>query len=60
MAFINFLKPKNQLEEGGRTAAPVQQDQASRKKAVPTVINIFRSAVYGQTIWSVPAGITSA
>ena len=26
MALINFLKPKNQLEPGGRTRAPVQED----------------------------------
>ena len=35
MAFIHFLKPKNQLEEGGRTAAPVQQDQGEPEKTCP-------------------------
>ena len=35
MAFINFLKPKNQLEEGGRTAAPVQQDAGEPEKNCP-------------------------
>ena len=35
MAFINFLKPKNTLEEGGRTAAPVQQDAGEPEKTCP-------------------------
>ena len=35
MAFINFLKPKNQLEEGGRSAAPVQQDAGEPEKNCP-------------------------
>lgn len=35
MALINFLKPKNQLEEGGRTAAPVQQDDGEPEKKCP-------------------------
>lgn len=35
MALLNFLKPKNQLEEGGRTAAPVQQDQGEPEKNCP-------------------------
>ena len=35
MAFINFLKPKNQLEEGGRTAAPVQRDDGEPEKTCP-------------------------
>lgn len=35
MALINFLKPKNQLEEGGRTAAPVQQDEGEPEKKCP-------------------------
>ena len=35
MAFINFLKPKNQLEEGGRSAAPVQQDDGEPEKNCP-------------------------
>lgn len=35
MAFINFLKPKNTLEEGGRTAAPVQQDALEPEKTCP-------------------------
>lgn len=35
MALINFLKPKNQLEEGGRTAAPVQRDAGEPEKNCP-------------------------
>lgn len=35
MAFINFLKPKNTLEEGGRSAAPVQQDDLEPEKTCP-------------------------
>ena len=35
MALINFLKPKNQLEEGGRTAAPVQRDEPEPEKNCP-------------------------
>lgn len=34
MALINFLKPKNQLEEGGRSAA-VQQDDGEPEKNCP-------------------------
>ena len=32
MALLNFLKPKNKLEEGGRTFAPVQQDDGEPQK----------------------------
>lgn len=35
MAFLNFLKPKNQLEEGGRTQAPVQSDAGEPEKNCP-------------------------
>lgn len=35
MALINFLKPKNQLEEGGRTAALVQRDDGEPEKKCP-------------------------
>lgn len=35
MALLNFLKPKNQLEEGGRCAAPVQQDACEPEKNCP-------------------------
>ena len=35
MALINFLKPKNQLEEGGRTSAPVQEDADEPEKSCP-------------------------
>ncbi|MGN0312140.1 MAG: acetyl-CoA carboxylase, carboxyltransferase subunit beta [Lachnospiraceae bacterium] len=32
---IDFLKPKNKLEEGGRTKAPVQQDEGEPEKKCP-------------------------
>lgn len=35
MAIINFLKPKNQLEEGGRTEAPLQRDAGEPEKNCP-------------------------
>lgn len=35
MALLNFLKPKNQLEEGGRTSAPVQSDAGEPEKNCP-------------------------
>ncbi len=35
MALMNFLKPKNKLEEGGRTEAPVQQDEGEPEKNCP-------------------------
>lgn len=35
MALINFLKPKNKLEEGGRNAAPVQRDDGEPEKNCP-------------------------
>lgn len=35
MALINFLKPKNQLEEGGRTMAPIQQDAGEPDEVCP-------------------------
>ncbi len=35
MALMNFLKPKNQLEEGGRNAAPVQRDAGEPEKNCP-------------------------
>lgn len=35
MASINFLKPKNRLEEGGRTAAPIHQDDGEPEKNCP-------------------------
>lgn len=35
MALINFLKPKNQLEEGGRSAAPLQRDEGEPEKTCP-------------------------
>lgn len=35
MALLNFLKPKNMLEEGGRSSAPVQQDAGEPEKNCP-------------------------
>lgn len=35
MALLNFLKPKNQLEDGGRNAAPVQQDAGEPETNCP-------------------------
>lgn len=35
MAFIQFLRPKNQLEQGGRSGAPVQQDIGEPEKNCP-------------------------
>ena len=35
MAFLNFLKPKNALEEGGRNGAPVHQDPGEPEKTCP-------------------------
>lgn len=35
MAILNFLKPRNQLEEGGRASAPVQQDEGEPEKKCP-------------------------
>ena len=35
MALLNFLKPKNQLEEGGRNSAPVQRDAGEPEKNCP-------------------------
>lgn len=35
MAFISFLKPKNTLEEGGRTSAPVHSDPGEPEQLCP-------------------------
>lgn len=35
MTRMNFLKPKNQLEEGGRTSAPIQRDDGEPEKNCP-------------------------
>ena len=35
MALLQFLKPKNQLEAGGRTQAPVQEDAGEPEKKCP-------------------------
>ena len=36
MAMISFLKPKNKLEEGGRSAAPLQRDDGEPEKTCPS------------------------
>ena len=48
MALLNFLKPKNQLEEGGRTAAPVQQDAGEPEKTCPNC----RKAIPLSRLWA--------
>lgn len=58
MALMNFLKPKNKLEEGGRTSAPFRETQASRKRAVLIAARIFPSAAFGQMTLFAPAAIT--
>lgn len=35
MALMHFLKPKNQLKEGGRTSAPFQRDDGEPEKSCP-------------------------
>ena len=35
MALLNFMKPKNKLEEGGRTSVPIQQDALEPEKKCP-------------------------
>lgn len=35
MALFNFLRPKNKLEEGGRTSAPVQRDAGEPEENCP-------------------------
>ena len=35
MAFVHFLKPKNELEPGGRSAAPVQEDALEPERTCP-------------------------
>ena len=48
MAFINFLKPRNALEEGGRTAAPVQEDAGEPEKVCPNC----RKAIPLSRLWA--------
>ena len=35
MALFNFLRPKNKLEEGGRTSAPIQRDAGEPEENCP-------------------------
>lgn len=48
MAFINFLQPKNRLETGGRSAAPVQQDAGEPEKTCPNC----RKAIPLSRLWA--------
>ena len=48
MALINFLKPKNKLEEGGRTAAPVQRDPGEPEKICPNC----RKSIPLSSLWA--------
>lgn len=48
MAFVHFLKPKNALEEGGRTAAPVQEDAGEPEQICPNC----RKAIPVSRLWA--------
>ena len=48
MALISFLKPKNKLEEGGRSAAPVQRDEGEPEKTCPNC----RKSIPLSTLWA--------
>ena len=48
MAFINFLKPKNTLEEGGRASAPIHQDAGEPEKTCPNC----RKAIPLSKLWA--------
>lgn len=48
MAFINFLKPKNALEEGGRSEAPVQRDAGEPETICPNC----RGAISQSRLWA--------
>ena len=48
MAFINFKKPKNTLEEGGRTAAPVHPDPLEPEQLCPNC----RKAIPLSRLWA--------
>lgn len=48
MALMRFLKPKNQLEEGGRTEAPLQRDAGEPEKNCPNC----RKAIPLSRLWA--------
>lgn len=48
MAFLNFMTPKNTLEEGGRTAAPVHQDAGEPEQTCPNC----RKAIPLSRLWA--------
>ncbi|MGI6174146.1 MAG: acetyl-CoA carboxylase, carboxyltransferase subunit beta [Christensenellales bacterium] len=41
MALLNFLKPKNKLEEGGRSSAPLHRDAGEPEKSCPNCRKTF-------------------
>ena len=45
---LNILKPRNELEEGGRKAAPVQQDEGEPEKVCPNC----RKRTSISTLWA--------
>ena len=58
MPFLNFLfQPKNELESGGRSVAPVQSDASEPEKNCP---NCHRDIRSGATIRPAPAATISA
>ena len=57
MALLNFLKPKNQLEEGGRSSAPVQRDAGEPEKKCPNCHKDIPLSRLWQMILSVPVVI---
>lgn len=48
MALIEFLKPKNKLEEGGRTTAPIQRDAGEPEQLCPNC----RKSIPVSRLWS--------
>ncbi len=47
MALFQFLKPKNQLEDGGRSSAPIQRDAGEPEKTCPNC----RKAIPVSRLW---------
>ena len=48
MPLIKFIKPKNKLEEGGRSSAPVQRDDGEPEKTCPNC----RKSIPVSTLWA--------
>lgn len=57
MAFINFLKPKISWKKADAPPLLFSRMKENPRKSVRTVIKIYRSAVFGQISWYVPADI---